>query len=163
MGTCILVELLTSLESKNTDGTTEKEEDVCPLGKDVIPRAEDADETEVLKRAVAMAIEEAIIEGQSIAQIPCKKIMHQAKGPDENLKGMTTLSYRSPIAESIDFSNETTQADQVKFQYSPLPPVNNTIRVLRIHSAESFNDPLICDLHQVSLDDKPEYAALSYT
>ena len=163
MGSCILVKLLTSLESKNTDGNTEKEENVCPLGKDVILRAEDADETEFLKRAVAIAIEEAIVEGQSIAQIPCKKIMHQAKGPDENLKATTTLSHRSPVAEPIDFSNETTQADQDKFQYSLLPPVNNTIRVLRVHSAESFNDPLICDLHQVSLDDKPEYAALSYT
>ena len=49
------------------------------------------------------------------------------------------------------------------FQYQALLPISNAIRPLQIHPAETVTDPISCDLINVSLDDKPKYAALSYT
>ena len=49
------------------------------------------------------------------------------------------------------------------FQYSALPPIANTIRLLQIHSAEALTHPISCELIDVSLNDHPEFAALSYT
>ena len=38
----------------------------------------------------------------------------------------------------------------------------NEIRLVRLYPAVSANAPLVCDLRVVSLDEKPEYSALSY-
>lgn len=49
------------------------------------------------------------------------------------------------------------------YRYSPLPSTDRTIRLLCVYPAKSIDDPIICDMHQVQLDGRPEYAALSYT
>ena len=49
------------------------------------------------------------------------------------------------------------------YQYSPLPKTDKTIRLLCVLPANNIADPLFCQMHQVRLIDKPEYAALSYT
>ena len=49
------------------------------------------------------------------------------------------------------------------YQYSPLPSTDKTIRLLCIPPADHISDPLVCQMRQVRLIDKPEYAALSYT
>jgi hypothetical protein len=38
----------------------------------------------------------------------------------------------------------------------------NEIRLVRLYPVVSANAPLVCDLRVVSLDEKPEYSALSY-
>ena len=49
------------------------------------------------------------------------------------------------------------------YQYSPLPSTDKIIRLLCIPPADHISDPLICQMRQVRLNDKPEYSALSYT
>ena len=49
------------------------------------------------------------------------------------------------------------------YQYSPLPTTDKTIRLLCIPPEEQISKPLVCQMRQVRLIDKPEYAALSYT
>jgi len=47
--------------------------------------------------------------------------------------------------------------------YSPLEPSSNCIRLLRINKEEeSESNDIICELVEVSLDDVPEYQAISY-
>jgi hypothetical protein len=48
------------------------------------------------------------------------------------------------------------------FQYEPLDPSTNIIRVLDLKPG-SFNDAFQCSLRKVRLDDRPTYQALSYT
>ncbi|KAE9365790.1 hypothetical protein N431DRAFT_562510 [Stipitochalara longipes BDJ] len=49
------------------------------------------------------------------------------------------------------------------FHYAPLDASSNAIRLLTIHPADPSNPSVInCSLHQASLDDPPEYHALSY-
>jgi hypothetical protein len=47
------------------------------------------------------------------------------------------------------------------YEYTPLDPDRREIRVLIIHRAEA-SSPISCSVLPVSLDDHPEYAALSY-
>jgi len=48
-------------------------------------------------------------------------------------------------------------------QYEPLfDKTSDDTRLLHVHPADSFHAPVACDLWTVSLDEKPEYAALSY-
>jgi len=49
------------------------------------------------------------------------------------------------------------------YYYSPLLSRADAIRNLRILPAVSFDHPIICEMHHVNLDEKPEYVALSYT
>lgn len=44
----------------------------------------------------------------------------------------------------------------------PLKPADQTIRLLKLHTANDRSDPLIADLTVVSLDSNPSFAALSY-
>ena len=79
---------------------------------------------------------------------------------DEMLSRAIDLSLRNddaPVCEPPLESNFE------NYQYSPLPSTDKTIRLLRIPPADHFSDPLVCQMHQVRLIDKPEYAALSYS
>ncbi|MCJ1432239.1 hypothetical protein MMC27_001595 [Xylographa pallens] len=49
------------------------------------------------------------------------------------------------------------------YQQFPLSKTSNDIRLLLVHPADTPDDPLICDLQVASLDDSPEYCAISYT
>lgn len=49
------------------------------------------------------------------------------------------------------------------YRYEPLPTNEKSIRLLRVHPAHAFTDPLICTLRQYSLKQKPLYTALSYS
>ncbi len=52
--------------------------------------------------------------------------------------------------------------DAASFEYAQLPD-GPYIRLLAIHPAEHLRDPLTCDVHIVTLENAPSYAALSYT
>ncbi|CAJ0542827.1 Ff.00g002730.m01.CDS01 [Fusarium sp. VM40] len=54
-----------------------------------------------------------------------------------------------------------TTTETAQYQHQPLSP--RCIRVLRLHPAPRFESQLRCSLVPVSLDDKPQYWALSYT
>ena len=47
------------------------------------------------------------------------------------------------------------------YVYKPLPE-GPLIRLLSIHPSDRLDNPLVCDVHVVSLADEPSYAALSY-
>ncbi len=68
---------------------------------------------------------------------------------------------------SLEDSNEPPSGadvhDSGDYQYSPLPSTDRTIRLLCVYPAKSMDKPIICDMHQVQLDGRPDYAALSYT
>lgn len=49
-----------------------------------------------------------------------------------------------------------------EYQYRPLSSVNNEIRFLRIRPARSIESPLLIEIFAASLDEKPDYDALSY-
>ena len=62
-----------------------------------------------------------------------------------------------PVCESRPESNLQ------DYQYSHLPSTDKTIRLLCIPPTDHISDPLVCGMRQVRLNDKPVYAALSYT
>lgn len=79
---------------------------------------------------------------------------------EEMLRQAIDLSLRNddpPVCESRLESNLQ------DYQYSPLPSTDKTIRLLCIPPADHISDPLVCEMRQARLIDKPEYAALSYT
>ena len=79
---------------------------------------------------------------------------------DEMLRQTIDLSLRnddSPVCEPRP------ESKLENYQYSPLPTTDKTIRLLCIPPADNIADPLVCQMYQVRLIDKPEYAALSYT
>lgn len=79
---------------------------------------------------------------------------------DETLTRAIELSLWNDDAlacESLPESNLET------YLYSPLPSTDKTIRLLCIPPADHISDPLICQMYQARLNDKPEYSALSYT
>lgn len=47
--------------------------------------------------------------------------------------------------------------------YSPLDSESDEIRIVHLHPAPSHSSPIQCSLHRVSLENNPEYTALSYT
>lgn len=49
-----------------------------------------------------------------------------------------------------------------EYQYRALASMNNEIRLLRIHPAQSIESPLLIEIFTASLDEKPDYDALSY-
>ena len=74
---------------------------------------------------------------------------------------------RRAIALSLTSDDATVceprrESNRENYQYSPLPSNDRTIRLLCIPPANHFLDPLVCQMHQVRLIDKPKYAALSY-
>lgn len=79
---------------------------------------------------------------------------------DEMLRRAIELSLRNddtPVCESRP------ESKLENYQYSPLPTIDKTIRLLRIPPADDIADPLVCQMHHVRLIDKPKYVALSYT
>lgn len=53
-------------------------------------------------------------------------------------------------------------SDPSSIPYAPLETSSEQIRTLTLH-AGVVSDPIECSLHVVSLQDSPEYQALSYT
>lgn len=51
---------------------------------------------------------------------------------------------------------------EMSFTYQPLDTTRNEIRLLRLRPAVSYSEPLQTSLFHASLDDEPEYEALSY-
>lgn len=49
------------------------------------------------------------------------------------------------------------------FEYPPLPPGEDAIRILHIESGDFYDDPIVCTLTSVTFASKPRYLALSYT
>ena len=49
------------------------------------------------------------------------------------------------------------------YQQFLLSKTSNDIRLLLVHPADSPDDPMKCDLQLASLDDSPEYFAISHT
>lgn len=49
-----------------------------------------------------------------------------------------------------------------ELQYQSLDSTNSEIRLLRIHPTKSVKSPLVVEIFTASLNDKPEYVALSY-
>ena len=79
---------------------------------------------------------------------------------DEMLRLAIDLSLRNDDAPVCEPQPESKLEN---YQYSPLPTTDKTIRLLCIPPADDLSVPLVCDMHQVRLIDKPKYAALSYT
>ena len=79
---------------------------------------------------------------------------------DEMLRWAIDLSLRNDDASVCEPRPESKLEN---YQYSPLPTTDKTIRLLCIPPADNIADPLVCQMHQVILIDKPKYAALSYT
>ena len=79
---------------------------------------------------------------------------------DEMLRRAIDLSLTNDDATVCEPRRESNLED---YQYSPLPSTDKTIRLLCIPPADHISDPLVCQMRQVRLIDKPEYAALSYT
>ncbi|KAF4637235.1 hypothetical protein G7Y89_g851 [Cudoniella acicularis] len=50
-----------------------------------------------------------------------------------------------------------------KYQYNPLDPSRDSIRLLRLKSDENSNAPINCTLFHTTLSEAPRYVALSYT
>lgn len=49
------------------------------------------------------------------------------------------------------------------FEYPPLPPGKDGIRILNIEPGDFYDDPIVCTLTSVAFTSKPRYLALSYT
>ena len=79
---------------------------------------------------------------------------------DEMLRQAIDLSLRDDDAPVCESHPESNLED---YQYTPLPTTDKTIRLLCIPPADNIADPLVCQMSQVRLIDKPEYTALSYT
>ena len=72
-------------------------------------------------------------------------------------------SYHAAIEQEIfRKATETLTVRRPEVQYQSLDPINSEIRLLRIHPANSVNSPLVVEVFTASLNDKPEYVALSY-
>jgi Heterokaryon incompatibility protein (HET) len=65
-------------------------------------------------------------------------------------------------AQFRQFRDQMLAERAMDFQYEPLNPSRNYIRVLDLMPG-SFNDAFQCSLRTVLLDDRPTYQALSYT
>ena len=79
---------------------------------------------------------------------------------DEMLRRAVALSLTTDGAQVCE---PRPDSNLESYQYSPLPSTDKTIRLLCIPPADHISDPLVCQMRQVRLIDKPEYAALSYT
>ena len=79
---------------------------------------------------------------------------------DEMLRRAIDLSLRNDDAQVCE---PRPGSDLENYQHSPIPSIDKTIRLLCIPPADRNSDPLVCQIHQVRLIDKPKYAALSYT
>ena len=79
---------------------------------------------------------------------------------DEMLRRAIDLSLRSDDAPVCERPLESKLEN---YQYSPLPATDKTIRLLCIPPTKQISEPVVCQMRQVRLIDKPEYAALSYT
>lgn len=55
------------------------------------------------------------------------------------------------------------QPSHGKSPYRPLRQDVDSIRLIRIHPAKSDTDPILCDLTEVPLGERPRFEALSYT
>ena len=72
-------------------------------------------------------------------------------------------SHHAILIERIhDKSTKTLTARRPNFQYQPVATTKCEIRLLRIHKAMSRESPLLIQIFTASLDDLPEYVALSY-
>lgn len=49
------------------------------------------------------------------------------------------------------------------YEYQKLRDGKDEIRLLRVHPASGFDDPIVCSLQIVRLSERPEFGALSYT
>lgn len=49
------------------------------------------------------------------------------------------------------------------FEYAPLPPGKDAIRILNVEPGDFYDDPIVCTLTSVAFTSKPRYLALSYT
>lgn len=49
------------------------------------------------------------------------------------------------------------------FEYPPLPPGKDGIRILNMEPGDFYDDPIVCTLTSVAFASKPRYLALSYT
>ncbi len=71
--------------------------------------------------------------------------------------------HHDALRETIrDRSSQRLLAERPPFQYRSLESANNETRLIRVHPAISSNAPLFVEVFTVSLDDKPNYVALSY-
>jgi hypothetical protein len=53
--------------------------------------------------------------------------------------------------------------DRPDYQYGPLKSFRNEVRLLQIRVGKSTKEPVVADVITVSLDENPNYVALSYT
>jgi hypothetical protein len=74
---------------------------------------------------------------------------------------------RSQYLKRIPTKNDLLSSFQGRFEYVPLDPLKNEIRLLQIlptsKRAIAKSDCVNCRLFNISLDEQPEYEALSYT
>ena len=97
----------------------------------------------------------------SDTQVPVRDTCEdEDQDEDEMLRRAIDLSLRNDDAQVCE---PRPDCNLETYQYSPLPSTDKTIRLLCIPPADHISDPLVCQMRQVSLIDKPEYAALSYT
>lgn len=72
-------------------------------------------------------------------------------------------SHHATLIERIhEKSTETLTTRRPNFQYRPVATAKCEIRLLRIYPAVSRESPLLIEIFTASLDDLPEYLALSY-
>ena len=79
---------------------------------------------------------------------------------DEMLRRAIDLSLTNDDASVCEPRPESNLEN---YQYSPIPSNDRTIRLLCIPPTNDISEPLVCQMRQVRLIDKPAYAALSYT
>jgi Heterokaryon incompatibility protein (HET) len=69
---------------------------------------------------------------------------------------------RSVVRVNKDVNTHKPKRHPSKFSYTPLNPPENCIRLVKLLPADDVDDPVLCELIQVTFGELPEYNALSY-
>ena len=88
-------------------------------------------------------------------------------GEDANSHGQedseVPLPAPEPVTEPINTTTPPFDWSELEpLQYTPLPKDGATVRLLKVKRSNSLLDPIECELVDMSLDQKPDFAGLSY-
>ncbi|KAJ4203124.1 hypothetical protein NW759_015230 [Fusarium solani] len=99
---------------------------------------------------------------QQSAYLPPQGSLQSEVNVDPVASGMAAITIRDEEAESESESEPEGESTAPLFGYHPLESPTH-IRVLDIHPAAEFDQPIACTIRHVNLDYRPVYEAPSYT
>ncbi|KAK3075662.1 hypothetical protein LTR53_000810 [Teratosphaeriaceae sp. CCFEE 6253] len=96
---------------------------------------------------------------------PSERPLYPERGrPDMSHQLFWALEYSDSIrrTEEADTNEELDVPRRPRFSFTPLPSPLPAIRLLVLHPSEKRSSAVVCSLHTDSLENRPQYTALSY-